>query len=54
MSGAERLRGKRPARTTKGTLVQLNQQRVRERVLPNLSAALRATAMAMGFEMDGR
>jgi hypothetical protein len=48
MSGGEGLRRKRPTRTTKGTLVQLNQQKVREKVLPNLSAALKATAMAMG------
>jgi hypothetical protein len=54
MSGAERLRRKRPARTTEGTRVQLNQQRVREKILPNLNAALGATAMAMEFEMDGQ
>jgi hypothetical protein len=47
-SGGEGLRRKRPTRTTKGTLVQLNQQKVREKVLPNLSAALKAAAMAMG------
>jgi len=43
------LRWKRPARTTKGTLVQLNQQRVRKTVVPNLRAALEAAAMAMGL-----
>jgi hypothetical protein len=47
MSGGEGLRRKRPTRTTKGTLVQLNQQKVREKILPNLSAALEAAAMAM-------
>ena len=43
------MKGKRPARTTKGTLVQLNQQKVRKKVVPNLDAALEAAAMAMGL-----